>query len=162
MEILRYEQFNESWWQKIKSGAKKLLRSSDSPFKTEYSKELALYDLSTVVGDDNQSLKIYHSGGVLGKLGLNKKVVAEIMLNSSTKLNMPLWDLFVYYYESEIPQTKKLKVPQEFPGQKEQPYGRAKETFPFNSEGAMKEFLEWWKNKTKSGRAKNPFYKVKY
>lgn len=150
MKILNFKNYNKSWWQKIVNF---FTPSPDISDKTEYADELKTYGIKMVAVDkkDEQNIQLKHGG----------RVVGEIKLNSTTNFKYPIWDLYVYYYESEIPQTKKLKKPENFPSQSEQPYGRARESFPVNSDNAVRTFLDWWINKTVSGRKLNPKYKIK-
>ena len=150
MEILTFKKFNESWWNDIKNFFR---RGGLSEPKTEYAKELRECGLSLHPSSDQQSMSVKNKD----------RVVAEITLNNEVRGNYPVWDLLVYFYESELPKgDKKYKLPQGFPGQQEQPYGRAKESFPSNTDNALKVFLDWWKNNTKSGRAKDPRYRVRF
>jgi hypothetical protein len=157
MEILTFKKFNEGLWNDVKNF---FFRGGSSEPKTEYAKDLKDYNLSLHPSSDQQSMTVKHTKWT--KLKSETKVVAEININTTLKTNYPVWDLYVYFYESELPKEKNYKLPQGFPNQNEQPYGRAKESFASETDNALKVFLDWWKNNTNSGRAKNPRYKVKF
>jgi hypothetical protein len=147
MKILTFKKFNESWWNNIKN----FLGFSSEP-RTEYSEELKNYGLSLQPSTDKQSMSVKHGG----------RIVAEIKINDELSTRFPVWDLYVYLYETEIPKSKKYKKPEEvFTGQTEQPYGRAsKKGFRSETDNALKYFIDWWEKNTKSGRSKNPLFQI--
>ena len=116
----------------------------------EHKKELKQYDLTIKASEDKQTLKIYHNNRLVGKVELSDE--------SSTS---PIWILSIYFYESEVKKDKNYKRPEKIEGQEEQPYAIGKKKFPIDSDEAVRAFWIWWSTKTKSGKLKNPDYKVK-
>lgn len=152
-----YKEFNEGvlsgLGDSVKSLGKKLKRTfsfGSSDANTEYKKELRQYELSIERSDDGQSLDIFHDERLVGKIELSE--------DSKT---YPIWTLKIFFYESETPKDKNYKKPQEIKGQKEQPYAIGKKNFPNDSDDGVRAFWIWWSTKTKSGRLKNPAYKIK-
>lgn len=155
--IYNFDQFNEELLSGIGDKLKKISSSLKRPFlnnsvKTEYSKELKQYDLNIQVTENKQEMKIFH----------NKRLVGEVKLSEESK-SFPIWILTFYFYESEVSKDdKKYKSPDKIEGQKEQPYAKGSKKINNDSDDAIRTFWKWWSTNTKSGKLKNPEFKVKF
>lgn len=123
---------------------------SNNDFRTEYSEELNQYNLKLKSDIDRTSIEILHNEILVGKVELSNK-----------SKNYPIWKLTVYYYENEIKSDGSYRTPDEIPGQKEQPYAKSEKEFASDSDQAIRAFWKWWSTNTKSGRSRNPKFKVK-
>jgi hypothetical protein len=87
----------------------------------------------------------------------DNKIIAEVRVTGEGY--KPIFKLSIYFYDSEIENTKNLELNKKFDGQKEQPYGKASKDF-YTTESAIDFLISFWSTKTNSGKSKNPQFKI--
>ena len=167
--IETYNQFSEGIISSFKSGVSSLKdKITKSSFhKTEYQKELKTYELK-LKQISEFIINIYYVGYEFNDDGVTKSrersnlLVGKIELDHENSKSTPIWILTVYFYDSEVPKDdKKYKSIDEIDDQYEQPYAKGTMKFNVNSDNAVRAFWKWWSSKTKSGKLKNPQFRVK-
>lgn len=146
--MLNYIQYKENMLADIGNKIKNKIGSVKSKFSDNNKKNLNLYKISYRKISD-QKYEFLH----------DNKIISIIKL-SGDYMGSPVFKLTIFFYNSEIPNTKNLSLKTKFENQSEQPYAKGSKNF-FNTENALEFLIEFWSTKTNSGRLLNKNFKLK-
>ena len=149
MKILDFTSFNEGLLGNLSNKIDSTFNNIKvSLFGTKSRSDLKKWDIYSKKISDKY-YKFYH----------DDRIIAELKVDGE-KMNKPCFKLTIYYYDSEISNSRNLTMNQKF-DQHEEPYAKGSRLF-FDTKSAIDYLIAFWSKKTNSGTHKNKDHKIKF
>lgn len=148
MYLKSYKSYNEGLLNGVSSKFGNLFKSLKpiNRFTNANNRKLSSWNISSKKVSDTY-YQLLHSNRIIGEVRVTDEG------------NKPVFKLSIYFYNTEIENINNISLDKKFTGQKEQPYGKASRKF-YTVESALDFLISFWSTKTKSGKSKNPDFKI--